>query len=100
MRNLDWEFQYSAAVGLSHYVFKSGRVINYNANYMANVIDERHIIFYNHWFTFKKNQRICQEAGTIADLLRICDNLAERSKAPASGAGPKGRGFKSHSCHI
>ena len=28
------------------------------------------------------------------------DNLAERSKAPASGAGPKGRGFKSHSCHI
>ena len=27
------------------------------------------------------------------------DNLAERSKAPASGAGPKGRGFKSHSCH-
>ena len=27
------------------------------------------------------------------------DNLAERSKALASGASPKGRGFKSHSCH-
>ena len=27
------------------------------------------------------------------------DNVAEWSKAPASGAGPKGRGFESHSCH-
>ncbi len=35
----------------------------------------------------------------IAKLTSWLDNLAERSKAPASGAGPKGRGFKSHSCH-
>ena len=27
------------------------------------------------------------------------DNLAEWSKAPDLGSGPKGRGFKSHSCH-
>ena len=26
-------------------------------------------------------------------------SLAERSKAPASGAGPKGREFESRSCH-
>ena len=28
------------------------------------------------------------------------DSVAERSKAPASGAGPKGRGFESHSCQF
>ena len=28
------------------------------------------------------------------------DSLAEWSKAPDLGSGPKGRGFKSHSCHI
>ena len=28
------------------------------------------------------------------------DSLAEWSKAPALGAGPKGRGFEPHSCHI
>ena len=28
------------------------------------------------------------------------DSLAEWSKAPALGAGPQGRGFESHSCHI
>jgi hypothetical protein len=27
------------------------------------------------------------------------DSLAEWSKAPDLGSGPKGRGFKSHSCH-
>ena len=27
------------------------------------------------------------------------DSLAEWSKALASGASPKGRGFESHSCH-
>ena len=27
-------------------------------------------------------------------------SLAERSKAPASGAGPKGREFESRSCHF
>ena len=27
------------------------------------------------------------------------DSVAERSKALASGASPKGRGFKSHRCH-
>ena len=27
-------------------------------------------------------------------------SLAERSKALASGASPKGRGFESHSCHL
>ena len=26
--------------------------------------------------------------------------MAERSKAPESGSGPKGRGFESHFCHI
>jgi hypothetical protein len=28
------------------------------------------------------------------------DSLAEWSKAPDLGSGPKGRGFKSHSCQI
>ena len=28
------------------------------------------------------------------------DSLAESSKAPDLGSGPKGRGFKSHSCHL
>ncbi|KAK1281018.1 hypothetical protein QJS04_geneDACA002845 [Acorus gramineus] len=28
------------------------------------------------------------------------DSLAEWSKAPDLGSGPKGRGFKSHSCHF
>ena len=28
------------------------------------------------------------------------DSLAEWSKAPDLGSGPKGRGFKSHSCHL
>ena len=28
------------------------------------------------------------------------DSLAERSKAVAQGAIPKGRGFKPHSCHL
>eukprot|EP00347_Sterkiella_histriomuscorum_P010009 403339035 len=30
----------------------------------------------------------------------VKDNVAEWSKAPASGAGPKGRGFKSHHYHF
>ena len=30
----------------------------------------------------------------------IKDSLAEWSKAPDLGSGPKGRGFKSHSCHF
>ena len=28
------------------------------------------------------------------------DSLAEWSKAPDLGSGPKGRGFKSHSCQV
>ena len=28
------------------------------------------------------------------------DSLAEWSKAPDLGSGPRGRGFKSHSCHV
>ena len=30
----------------------------------------------------------------------IQDSLAEWSKALASGASPKGRGFEPHSCHL
>jgi hypothetical protein len=33
-------------------------------------------------------------------ILDIEDSLAEWSKAPDLGSGPKGRGFKSHSCQI
>jgi hypothetical protein len=33
-------------------------------------------------------------------LQRQCDSLAEWSKAPDLGSGPKGRGFKSHSCQL
>ena len=29
----------------------------------------------------------------------VIDSLAEWSKAPGLGPGPKGRGFKPHSCH-
>ena len=33
-------------------------------------------------------------------VILTCDSLAERSKAVAQGAIPKGRGFEPHSCHF
>ncbi len=36
----------------------------------------------------------------VMNINNRLDSLAERSKALASGASPKGRGFKSHSCHF
>ena len=38
--------------------------------------------------------KYCGAAGAITD------SLAERSKAVAQGAIPKGRGFEPHSCHF
>ena len=35
-----------------------------------------------------------------SDLKHGKDTLAERSKAVAQGAIPKGRGFEPHSCHF
>ena len=37
--------------------------------------------------------------STSASNMKIIDALAERSKAVAQGAIPKGRGFEPHSCH-
>ena len=36
----------------------------------------------------------------LLDQLSIRDTLAERSKAVAQGAIPKGRGFEPHRCHF
>ena len=55
------------------------------------------------------NPRTPHEMSDPAVTLAFCTlrvrekavgSLAERSKAPASGAGPKGREFESRSCHI
>ena len=39
-----------------------------------------------------------QVAHWHASLIVFQDSVAERSKALASGASPKGRGFESHRC--
>ena len=36
----------------------------------------------------------------VVKILQKLDSLAEWSKAPDLGSGPKGRGFKSHSCQF
>ena len=47
------------------------------------------------WF---RDARTTSSKGAVR-VSWLGGSLAERSKAPASGAGPKGRGFESHSCH-
>ena len=48
--------------------------------------------------------RTCEENSLfiiyILKMSTIDVRMAERSKAPVSGTGPKGRGFKSHSWHV
>ena len=46
------------------------------------------------------SEEIMAAGQTCVATLEVKEgSLAERSKAPASGAGPKGREFESHSCH-
>ena len=48
----------------------------------------------------RARRRSAQDAITTSASIRGQDSLAEWSKALASGASPKGRGFEPHSCHF
>ena len=50
------------------------------------------------WLESKNNATLFELAQK--NLLVHMDSLAERSKAVAQGAVPKGRGFEPHSCHF
>jgi hypothetical protein len=45
-------------------------------------------------------ENCAQDVRFILYNTSTIDSLAEWSKAPDLGSGPKGRGFKSHSCQF
>ena len=51
------------------------------------------------WAAFEGAALRARAASGAAHLTPSHDSLAEWSKALASGASPKGRGFEPHSCH-
>ena len=46
----------------------------------------------------EKDNKISRDLYKFFSYFSSGDSLAEWSKAPDLGSGPKGRGFKSHSC--
>ena len=53
----------------------------------------------NAWFAALLPQKAECEGARDNGAFAKHDSLAERSKAVAQGAIPKGRGFEPHSCH-
>ena len=53
----------------------------------------------NTYVYLSKSVQHLYQANRLSYRLKVAqDSLAEWSKAPDLGSGPKGRGFKSHSC--
>ena len=52
------------------------------------------------WCVLRGSSRMLVAFQMPSRLRNPDGSLAEWSKAPASGAGPKGRGFEPHSCHF
>ena len=48
----------------------------------------------------RRDDRAAQRVSIESPEIKLMDALAERSKAVAQGAIPKGRRFEPHSCHF